>query len=1048
MNTFFSLKNKNLGFFKKTIVSTSLITIVLLTILLRIGGLTTDSKHGVHDWHPDSGRYFAQTRNYIRGCYKPVGNNPYYTGNPYANILFLSWIWHVSNKISRLIGQESIPKDSFTLSIMIRIFYVFLSVIIVFSLFIFTYLISKSYFAAIFSSLLYAVSPLAIGLVHTIKPELPLTCFLTLSACFGFLISQKKNLTYYIWAGIFAGIATAMKYNGSIALVYIFLMHTYRCLTSETSGKSMTKKIAIVLFSPRLIISFFFWGICFYATEPILWNDLKQGLTYIHDYLRITANWGLPKSLTSSKLKLILHNIKVIPQNLLIFFEACSFYYLVLIPLIFFAQKTNLKKYLRIAYFPFIIIIILFLMKSFLDAEYLLHPQPFMLVLSALGLQTIFSTLQKRRLYGKLLSFILLTLLTLYSLYIGSREAKYFVYGNTRYYAQLWANQNLKNQCIKTFRGTISSPTPCNKKTPLRSLFCIREMNYKPQPNNIILKSIHFQKRRPLLHHLLGDKIIFFANKTTNLTSSLIIPDCPSPILHESKKHIFRFLNGIDFNPQYNTFLLHPRNEYTWTFVSTIPLKSIDCLFTNGNHINKIKIIHTHKKILFLPYERKQISIPMQKDFPWQTPHYYTIKLHTNDFLHVSFRLKAKKTSLETRLQRLAGTINPSTFTEWDKKTFRKIFKQIYHYDFQFLTPFLLHEIKKSYLVEKKLESYPLKKDINFNKCMITKNPFFLERGKYNLNILGNFVLGKNASISFYIKTLTETLAHKTIKNETSTPCSFTTLDVSLPFRVRHEKPSYFVIIPRGKTMINLKKISIQTRFEEMFKEKLIEYYINKSLVEEKETKFLIKFLHTLNPSQFNLDLGFRVGKTLFKKHLYHEAERWLKISQIRDPINKKCLLMLNIIYKRLGNDSKAEETSKLLYKLDYVSLGDWTFKTGLSLKGFQIPSKAEKGTSVPVLFYLSLPAFNGDQSIFLSFEKNGHFYFGQDFSLLDAKPFGSLYKLRRLFTIPKTIPSGLYNVFFTFRMPKIDFKYPLRINSRFMDKNKVLLTHIRIIQK
>jgi len=106
-----------------------IIFITVLTIFLRTGGIVTDHMHGVSDWHPDSGRYFAQERMYIAGNYRPYAKSSLYSGNPYANILFLSWMWRALNEIAIYTGQEPIRTDSAFLSVMGRVFYIFLSII-------------------------------------------------------------------------------------------------------------------------------------------------------------------------------------------------------------------------------------------------------------------------------------------------------------------------------------------------------------------------------------------------------------------------------------------------------------------------------------------------------------------------------------------------------------------------------------------------------------------------------------------------------------------------------------------------------------------------------------------------------------------------------------------------------------------------------------------------------------------------------------------------------------------------------------------------------
>jgi len=99
----------------------------------------------------------------------------------------------------------------------------------------------------------------------------------------------------------------------------------------------------------------------------------------------------------------------------------------------------------------------------------------------------------------------------------------------------------------------------------------------------------------------------------------------------------------------------------------------------------------------------------------------------------------------------------------------------------------------------------------------------------------------------------------------------------------------------------------------------------------------------------------------------------------------------------------------------------------------------------VEVKFYLYLPAVSPDQSVFLAFEKEGNFYFGKDFSLFAIKTKGELSEISGSLAIPKGIPSGKYKVYFTFRMPKTDFRYRILKFNKIENKRKVLIKEILI---
>jgi len=107
-----------------------LLGIILITAFLHLGALFSDIHRGVPDWHPDSARYLVQCEQYVRGNFKPIGKTPWYTGNPYANILMLSLTWHGLDKISRWMGYDFIPLNKLNLSLVGRLFYLLLSLLI------------------------------------------------------------------------------------------------------------------------------------------------------------------------------------------------------------------------------------------------------------------------------------------------------------------------------------------------------------------------------------------------------------------------------------------------------------------------------------------------------------------------------------------------------------------------------------------------------------------------------------------------------------------------------------------------------------------------------------------------------------------------------------------------------------------------------------------------------------------------------------------------------------------------------------------------------
>jgi len=451
---------------------------------------------------------------HLKGSHNPIAKGPLYTGNPYGNILILSWIWHGINQSAKIMNIETpIGTDPFTLSKIGRAFYILLSVITVLLLFFLSEIIFKSLLISFLSAFFFAVSPLAIGLTHTIKPELPLTFFLTLSAFFAILLVRKKKTIYYILGGIFAGIATAMKYNGLISLLFLFLIHLFITF-EEHKEKPIRKKMALSLLSPHFLLSIFVWGIFFYTFEPVLWHNWKTGLNNIRSYLHVAAFVGMPGYLYGHPLKILAYNLKCAPGNFIMFLK-CAQPYIIVLSFIGILSSRKRKIIWFFALFPTLILLILFLTKSLFGEEYLLHPLPFIYILAGVGCQTLIKLFSKKRV-REIISFSLIALVMVIGLYDGFKEAKYASIGNIRYYASEWAVMNLKGHCVHQMLHTLLPRYKFCNHNPSVFVVCspkTYKKNYTLPDNSILLKTFLLETEKPLLHHLRGHHIRFFALK-------------------------------------------------------------------------------------------------------------------------------------------------------------------------------------------------------------------------------------------------------------------------------------------------------------------------------------------------------------------------------------------------------------------------------------------------------------------------------------------------------------------------------------------------------
>ena len=103
-------------------------------------------------------------------------------------------------------------------------------------------------------------------------------------------------------------------------------------------------------------------------------------------------------------------------------------------------------------------------------------------------------------------------------------------------------------------------------------------------------------------------------------------------------------------------------------------------------------------------------------------------------------------------------------------------------------------------------------------------------------------------------------------------------------------------------------------------------------------------------------------------------------------------------------------------------------------------------GKPIQIKMYLRLPKIDNIHTAFLFFKKDKNFYFGKDFRLLNAKPVGEFYSVQDKIQVPPSIPCGLYSLYFTFRIPKSDFRYKvIEENGKIGKKDCILIKKILI---
>jgi hypothetical protein len=101
---------------------------------------------------------------------------------------------------------------------------------------------------------------------HQIVLDVPMTLFYSLSLYFCALILREGRWPHYLAAAVFAGLATATKYNGAFVVLSILAAHVWK-------KRDTQKNILKILFDPKLLISALVTLLSFVAGHPysLLW---------------------------------------------------------------------------------------------------------------------------------------------------------------------------------------------------------------------------------------------------------------------------------------------------------------------------------------------------------------------------------------------------------------------------------------------------------------------------------------------------------------------------------------------------------------------------------------------------------------------------------------------------------------------------------------------------------------------------------------------------------------------------------------------------------
>lgn len=106
------------------------------------------------------------------------------------------------------------------------------------------------------AGLFLAVSPEHVKISHAMLPDVPTIFFLLLSFWFVWKVYERGRPRDYVWAGIAAGAAMAMKYAGMMMAVPLFVAHAARVLEHGLPKKKLLLHPPLYLFGAAFLLTF------------------------------------------------------------------------------------------------------------------------------------------------------------------------------------------------------------------------------------------------------------------------------------------------------------------------------------------------------------------------------------------------------------------------------------------------------------------------------------------------------------------------------------------------------------------------------------------------------------------------------------------------------------------------------------------------------------------------------------------------------------------------------------------------------------------------
>ncbi len=298
------------------------------------------------------------------------------------------------------------------------------------------YLITKTLFksreAAILAALIAAVLPVHVEESHLAKLDVAQAFFVALSLYYIVRIYETGQRKFYVWAGIFIGLATSIKYNGFLMFLPLVLAFLLRFEKSDWLNFKVWKNVIINSFVSGVIsIIFFYLGTPFALIDYKKFWSHERGIGALWQFENVghISSWEYPFKIFNTFANMYRDNMGL---------GIWAVFILLSILFLFFNKREK----------SYTLLLLPVLIFTFYIGRFERSPAHYYIFLIPMYVPAIASFIMelKSKIPNKYAGLVLMALIIIPSLYKSSQNSVLYLGKDTRTLAYEWVRDHVNEQ--------------------------------------------------------------------------------------------------------------------------------------------------------------------------------------------------------------------------------------------------------------------------------------------------------------------------------------------------------------------------------------------------------------------------------------------------------------------------------------------------------------------------------------------------------------------------------------------------------------------------